>query len=284
MSEFQLKPARNQAPLLCDPYDSWITPDGDAKAGFYRQADGIVIRFYSEADFAINLTALTVTCWPALDVDEALPANLFTNAITPMLSNYQGGLNLHGSAVAGEAGALAFLGQSRSGKTTLAGAFASEGFGFLTEDVVDLQSEEGGYLVQPKRAELRLFADSAAHLFSTDMQAPDDEAKRAVGLPASVKTAANAATLHAIFLLGDGSAQATTIQPIDAHQALTQLLQHSFILDVEDKALLKAHFAALADLADAVPCYALDYPREFAELPRVIEAVKAQIERRLQCK
>ena len=281
MSEFQLQPARDQTPLPCDPYDSWITPDGDAKAGFYRQSDGILIRFYGEADFAIDLAATTVTCWPALDVDAALPGNLFTNAITPMLSNYQGGLNLHGSAVAGEAGALAFLGQSRSGKTTLAGAFSTGGFGLLTEDVVDLQSGGRAYRVQPKRAELRLFADSAAHLFGTDMPGLDDEAKQAVTLPASLKTAANAAPLHAIFLLGDGSAQATTIQPIDAHQALTQLLQHSFILDVEDKARLKAHFAALADLADAVPCYALDYPREFAELPRVIEAVKAQIERRL---
>ena len=45
------------------------------------------------------------------------------------------------------------------------------------------------------------------------------------------------------------------------------------ILDVEDKARLRAHFARMADLSQDIGCYALDYRRDYAELPRVQQAI-----------
>ncbi|WP_252258998.1 hypothetical protein [Erythrobacter aurantius] len=56
-------------------------------------------------------------------------------------------------------------------------------------------------------------------------------------------------------------------------EALTTLMPHAFILDVEDKPRLKAHFARMADLTQDIPCFALDFTRDYAELPQVRRAV-----------
>ena len=64
-----------------------------------------------------------------------------------------------------------------------------------------------------------------------------------------------------------------TSRKLNAAEALAQLIQHAFILDVEDRARLKAHFGRLGELAASVPCYALDYPRDYQHLPKVIEMV-----------
>ncbi len=269
---------RLQEPMGTPAYDQWMTPDGEAKAGFYRTSGGILVRFYGEADFEISDNG-AVRCSPALGADQSIAENLFANAIKPMLANYNGGLNLHGSAVADAQGGLAFLGQSRSGKTTLAGACGGAGMAFVTEDVTELKQDSGQsqrrYWLQPKAPELRLFADSAQHLLGAAADDWDEGAKHSASLNPDMAVQNTPVPLRAIFLLGDGSAQAVQITLLTSQNALSQMLQHSFVLDVEDKARLKAHFARLADLAMDVPCFALDYPRDYSALPQVIAAVRA---------
>jgi hypothetical protein len=50
-------------------------------------------------------------------------------------------------------------------------------------------------------------------------------------------------------------------------------MPHAFILDVTDKGRLKGHFGRMADLSQDIPCYALDFTRDYAELPRVRSAI-----------
>ena len=52
-------------------------------------------------------------------------------------------------------------------------------------------------------------------------------------------------------------------------KALLEWLQHSFLLDVEEKPRLASHFDQLARLANQPIHYRLDYPRHFDDLPRV---------------
>ncbi|MEO9461535.1 MAG: hypothetical protein ABJ242_02260 [Marinomonas sp.] len=271
---------RTQQPLSAPAYDQWMTPDGEPKAGFYRTPQGILVRFYDEADFEISNEG-AVMCWPASGADSRIAESLFANAITPMLANHNGGLNLHGSAVANEEGGIAFLGHSRSGKTTLAGACARAGMAFVTEDVTELTQDKGqaeqGYWLQPKTPELRLFSDSAEHLLGTGSGIGSDDRKQPALLTPEMAVQDRPVPLGAIFLLGDGVSGTVKIAPLTSQNALSKMLQHSFVLDVEDRPRLKAHFARLADLARAVPCFTLDYPREYSALPDVIAAVRAAV-------
>ncbi len=275
--------ARDQRRLATDPYDRWISPEGVCMAEFHRSADGFLVRFPHQADFLIEQQGedYQVTAWPTLDCDASTLANLYYNQIAPIIGNHDGGLFLHGSAVLlsepgierDDQGVAAFLGLSRGGKTTLAGSFAREGYPFLTEDVIDLRHEGNSYWLQPKRSKLRLFADSARFLLGADTEIKDDNLKQDVDAGAALLFAKTQAPLRQIFLLGTDHRAPLSIRRLSSGEALSALMPHSFILDVTDKARLKAHFGRMADLSQDIACYALDFTREYAELPRVRAAV-----------
>lgn len=274
---------REQTALTDEPYDRWVSPGGVCMAAFYREDAGFLIRFPGQADFSLrpNEGGYEITGWPVFECDAQTLTNLYHNAIEPILGNHQGGLYLHGSAVAVPAektdadneGVIAFLGLSRGGKTTLAGSFARSGFPFLTEDVIDLRLDEGAYMLQPKRSKLRLFADSARFLLGDDTNFDNDDLKQDVEAGDALPFAKGQKPLRQIYLLGTDHSAPLSIRRLSDQEALSALMPHAFILDVTDKARLRGHFGRMADLSQDIACYALDFTRDYAELPRVRDAV-----------
>lgn len=277
MDDFVVMPPRAQAPLASEPYDRWVLSDDCVKAEFHRSADGFLLRFLGEADFAIDAACQQVIGWPVPGVADNHFQSLFFNAVLPLIGDHLGGIFLHGSAVTVGGRAVAFLGQSGDGKTTLAGAFAKAGHPYLTEDVIELVVEGGAYHLQPKPSGLRLFADSAAYVLGADPDMAEGEEKIDVANAVALPFRDTPAPLAAIFLLGSDHDAMLSIVRLDQHRAAQQLLPHSFVLDVEDKARLRGHFGRIVGLACDVPCYSIDYIRDYAELPRVVEAVAAEV-------
>lgn len=276
MGEFLVQPRRVQAPLATEPYDRWVLPDARVKAEFHRQPHGgFLLRFPDEADFAIAAGSWHVTGWPAPDVAEDHFFSLYRNAVLPLIGDHLGGLFLHGSAVAIAGRAVAFLGHSGGGKTTLAGAFAKAGHPYLTEDVIELVGDGGSYRLLPKPTGLRLFPDSAAYLAGEDPALAEGEEKSEVALPVCDEPA----PLAAIFVLGADPEASLTLIPLAERQAIELLMPHSFILDVEDKARLREHFGRIVRLSCDTRCYALDYTRAYTGLPGVIAAVETEMNR-----
>ena len=278
MITLEAQPARIQPPLETTPYDRWITPDGVVKAEFHRVPEGILLRHPDEADFLIDPERGIATGWPAPETTADHFASLFNHGVVPLVGDYLGGLFLHGSAVAVGGRAIAFLGLSRAGKTTLAGAFAKAGHPFLTEDVIELVPSGGAYLLQPKASKLRLFLDSAAWLLERSFPGLNGDDKQSLSGGDDLPFRDTACPLERIYLLGTDHTAALSITPLEGSAALTQLLPHSFVLDVEDKPRLRAHFCRIAELSEAVACHALDYPRKYDELPEVVAAILADIE------
>ncbi|APE27326.1 hypothetical protein [Aurantiacibacter gangjinensis] len=266
---------RAQIALQGRPYDRWITPSGAVMAEFYRENDAIRIRFAEQADVLVR--AGIATCYPAEGVLQDDLETLVANSLRPLLANHSGDLNLHGSACATPFGALAFVGQSRLGKTTLAAACARAGHPFLAEDTIALEKQDGTYLVLPQRPIMRLFADSAQHLGLTTDGARASDDKRTVHASAKLPFAGGPAPLAAIMVLGPGDATAPIFQPLDPQPGLAEIMSQAFVLDVEDKPRLRSHFGRLTDLALAVPFIALDYPRNYAILPEVVAALVDRI-------
>lgn len=274
---------REQEALASAPYDRWVAPNGACIAEFHRHDAGFLLRFPYQADFLLSRSGddglFSITGWPVPECDAQSVVNLYHNAIQPILGNHGGGLFLHGSAVrlkdggSGAEGAVAFLGLSRGGKTTLAGSFARSGYPFLTEDVIDLRHRDGRYWLQPKRSKLRLFADSARFLLGEDARFEDEDLKQDVEAGGTLPFAREEVPLRQIYVLGTDHRAPLGIRRLSLPEALTTLMPHAFILDVEDKPRLRAHFARMADLTQGIPCFALDFTRDYAELPQVRSAV-----------
>ncbi|MEE4538008.1 MAG: hypothetical protein V2J51_05905 [Erythrobacter sp.] len=283
-SQLKIAPARSQSSLARKPYDRWLAPDGVSQAEFYRSTDGFIIRFVGQAEFHLGERSdggFVVTGWPAKGSGERVLRTLYRNAIQPLIGNHSGGLFLHGSAVqlvrAGSilGGAIAFLGLSRSGKTTLAGALAKAGHPLITEDAIDIDIRADGHWVRPRGAHLRLFHDSARHLLGAEASGDTADEKCEIAIDDRFPVADEPAPLKHLFILGKDHHADLAIRKLSSAEALPAILPHSFVLDVEDRERLAAHFVRIADLAQAVCCHALDYPRQYAELPRVLAAIAA---------
>lgn len=280
IEQFALQPPRNQESLLVEPYDRWITPHGEVAAEFYRETGGFCLRFPGDADFHIDAESMAVSCTPAPDVSPDLLETLFVNSVLPVIGNHSGQLNLHGSACALPGGAAAFIGQSRRGKTTLAGACARAGHPFLTEDVIRLAGQPPLYDIVPVRPCLRLFGDSAAFLQNETVQPGAELTKTTLAASAQLPFSEAAAPLRAIYVLGPGKAETPSFVAIDPQHALPEVMQHAFVLDVEDKPRLHAHFERLTDLVLSIPFVMLDYPRNFSDLPKVVAAIAEDVAQR----
>ena len=87
---------------------------------FARCGDIVVARFFGLADFEIDTATAVVVSHPRPEADPAIVPILLTGTIVAYLLSVGGNLVLHASAVEVDGGALAFIGYSGQGKTTLA--------------------------------------------------------------------------------------------------------------------------------------------------------------------
>lgn len=273
MTELAIYQARVQQPFDKAPFDRWISPAGDCMAEFHRMGTGVLVRFPEEADFEIPSHAQSVSAWPATPDSIASVPRLMANAIEPMLGNHNGEIFLHGSAVCLDESAIAFLGVSRSGKTTMAASFAKAGYSLISEDTIKLEREGGCFRLCPRPSAIRVFGDTAAYLSGDDLSEGQAELKVELADDAGWAFAQSPAPLAQIYILDDAGAQVPQITPLDAQTSLASLMPHAFLLDIEDKPRLKAHFERLADLVQDVECFALDFPRRYSQLSAVRQSI-----------
>jgi hypothetical protein len=190
-----------------------------------------------------------------------------------MICGQQGDLVIHASAVASPAGALAFVAPTGRGKSTWAAAFALEGVPFLSDDGITLVREGSGYTVRSNRPSFRLWKDSELALDLGSGPGDLSGEKVRVAAAPTLPFQAHSAPLQGLYFLGDGMVDRTMIQRLGVQAAMAELINHSFLLDVTDRKRLGQQFEELGDVAQDVPCFTLDYPRNYAALPLVVAAV-----------
>ena len=83
------------------------------------------------------------------------------------------------------------------------------------------------------------------------------------------------AMMLALPAIGDGSASQVTITPLRPQLAHIAWVQHSFMLDIEDKARMATQFEQVSRLVELGITYTLDYPRNYDFLDEVRAAITA---------
>jgi hypothetical protein len=276
MTAFLLEPPRPQQPIGLAPFQEWDLPDGTAWLRFHRRATDYLLRFPDLADFDVAADGSEVRCWPAPGVNEVTVEHLYLNQVMPLALSKQGKLVFHASAIETGDSAIAFMGESGRGKSTLATSFATAGCRFLTDDALLLEKHGDGYRVLPSHASVRLWSDSQQILIGDDarLAPPVQYTPKARVLSGDhLAFCPVARPLRRIYFLGDRSAPTITFRRMKPAEALIELVKHSFLLDIEERDLLAAHFDELSSLASLPIYYRLDYPRRYEELPAVRQAI-----------
>lgn len=276
MISLQVAEARPQQELRAVLFHQWDFEDGTPWTRFYRTDTGYLLRFPELADFAISRDGTAVRCWPAPEVSEETIRHLYQNQVWPLALSRQGRLAFHACAVEIDGEGIAFLGASGKGKSTLAASFATAGFPFLTDDGLVLAIEDGSTLITPSFPFIRLWQDSQDAIMGSHPPAAPD-----VQYTTKARFLAGTAIVHCeeprrlrrMYFLGEGVADQPEFHLLKPGDALIELVKHSFLLDIEEKELLAAHFNELARMVNEPIYYRLDYPRCYNDLARVRQAI-----------
>jgi hypothetical protein len=271
---FTLLESRAQRVPQTAAFAEWLQPDGVTAASFYRAGAGYLVRFPALADFEIASDALAVRCRPVPSVSEATCRNLYLNQVLPLALSKRGKLVLHASGVELPSGeALIFAGRSRSGKSTLAAAFAASGCRFLSDDGSVVEENGDGYLIVPSHPSLRLWSDSETAVIGRQTPAKEPISKSRVAAGARLAFCAQPRELSRIYFLGDAGCFVPRFKRLPASAALIELVRNCFLLDPEERSALASHFDRLTRLVVRVPCFRLDYARRFDALDTLLGGI-----------
>jgi hypothetical protein len=274
--DFHLAEAPLQEPLESGFFHEWVFPDGTLWTRFYRTASGYLLRFPELADFEVSADGRVVSSWPFPGISDETIRHIYLNQVLPLALSRQGKRVFHASAVDAPSGALVFLGESGRGKSTLAASFALAGYRFLTDDALLLEPQPGGYAVEPSHPSIRLWDDSRDELVG-------DEADLAPAVQYTSKArllsgdalafCPEARMLRRMYFLGAGDADQVSFAPMTPSEALVGLVGNSFLLDIESRESLSAHFNHVVEMANLPIFFRLDYPRSFTALPALRQAI-----------
>lgn len=288
--ELRLQPARLQPPVGHPPFHAWTFPDGTLWAEFHRAEGGYLLRFPELADFriAVDARAATccVTCFPAPAVPAGTTQHLYLNQVLPLVLSKLGKLVFHASAVEIDGGAVAFVGESGRGKSTLAASFAVSGCRFLTDDGLVVEPRGQGFQALPSHPSIRLWEDSEAALIPpAARRAPPVHytAKARFLADDALAFCALPRPLRRVYFLGDGlgeglgegDTEQIKLQRLSPAETVVEWVKHSFLLDIEEQPRLASHFDQVATLAKQPIHYRLDYPRRFDQLAAVRRSILA---------
>jgi hypothetical protein len=280
MIRYAAMPARAQSTVEAEPFHRFVFHDGTVWTEFYRTRLDYLLRFPGLADFEVSADGTKVNVFPCETTDDVTVEHLYINQVMPLALSRQGRPSFHASVVTVPGGAVAFLGKTGMGKSTLAASFALEDAEFLTDDSLLIEEADDRCLALPSHASLRLWDDSVDALV-------DQNTKQAAAISYSTKARLLAGEalsyceeplpLLAAFLLEREDAGEVTIRALKGAECHMAWVENSFLLDIEDRLLLAEHFAWTHRIAAVVPTFALDYPRNYGMLPNVRTAVRRRI-------
>jgi hypothetical protein len=210
--------------------------------------------------------------------------HLLLDQVLPRALAAQGALVLHGATVTVGGKAIALVGQTGVGKSTLAAALAARGHVLLADDGAVVEVSGPCATALPLYPSLRLWPDAAGALVADCVpRAPMAHYadKQRVLLPTPSATAATRHPLVALFRLDDPPtphARAVRVAPLPARDGCMAVVANSFQLDPADPGRTRRLLADAAALTATVPVLSLHYPRDFACLPDVVRAVEQAVE------
>jgi hypothetical protein len=271
--------------LLLDPIDSIREPDVtvrlDSLAEAFvepNQGNEILVSLPWGLKFLIRAGREVIVDVPA-EVDLAVVRTHVLGAAMACVLRQRGCLVLHASCVAKGERAIAFLGGSGWGKSTLALLFHRQGYSLLTDDVMAIQMDQPVPLVVPSFPEVKLLPDAAAAVGMSDESVPMLQSLSYKSIQRlDQQFAAHPIPLAHLYILRVGEVR--NISRVPGPLAFTELIQHSRATKtMADRAFMKQHFHQCSALVKTVPFSYLQRPRSLEQLPELIALIETHLQR-----
>lgn len=198
----------------------------------------------------------------------------------------QGMESLHSTVVVVDCEAIAFLGNSGFGKSTLAAAFIHSGYRVLTDDLLVIKKTDRGLMAQPGPARLKLFPEPAEALLAGHSLgvAMNPYTHKLVYALDSDLVVSNATPIKSCYLL---EAPGTVVQgkelimrDLSFREACIGLITNSYNTTISDPDRYARQFDFVTDLATKLVVKSLSYPRDLSKILQVVDGVVRDVRER----
>jgi len=226
---------------------------------FTDTGEGYILRFYQLCEFSISPDLRSVYAYPFPGVDPHWAVLLFSGNVLAFILTLARQPVLHASAVEIRGTALAFMGDSGTGKSTLAALFCAGGARFITDDVLRLESNGQGFYCFAGTTEIRLRQSAAvlAENFPAAKRGTTVDGRIAVRLdhPASP------IPLGAIVIPRPSRRCAVPqLERLSPSKALLYLMAHSGGHSLQQREYLQQRFYFFARVASSIPVFQAKIP------------------------
>ncbi len=215
---------------------------------------------------------------PEAGIDEAMLSPLILGPIMSILLRQRGLLVLHASCVNINNQAIAFMGGSGWGKSTLVTAFHTKGYEVLTDDVLPIKVEQNSCLVFPAYPQFKLLPDAATSL-GQDTESLSPIFKNAPKLSYKVIGGFRQTPLKLkrIYVLAKGNNH--QISPIQSQQnAFMELVRHTRAMNlIKAPEFMSSHLHLCSQLIKNVSFCRFTRKPSLADLPLLINLIEENL-------
>lgn len=190
---------------------------------------------------------------------------------------------LHATSIVVDGRAIAFLGDSGFGKSSLAACFIEAGHRLLTDDLLIVREVSGAFCAYPGPPRIKLFPKMARRFLGEGFEGvPMNSRTRKLIVPLDRHQACHEpAPLIAVYALVRAREAAKEpglrIAPASSRDAFADLMKNTFNYVMLDTARQQRLFKATSRLAAGMPVGRLFYPRRGDYLPVVRDAILSDI-------
>lgn len=271
---------RSESPMRGGLIAEAALPDGGLWRRVWRAEGGFIVTFASLARFFLATNGDGIVCThrsPGVAIRSI--RHLVLDQLMPLVLSLRGREALHSTAIATPRGVCAFIGPAGAGKSTLVGSFCREGYVSLADDCLSV-ADRHGICAFPAYPGLRLWGDSGAALGAAEQDGPTVAhytLKRRAYPVANFRefpfSPIPLAKIYRVERAADAASGTPAIEPISPRDALLELVQASFPLDITDADTMARHFRFMERIVETVPIARLVIPHGFELLPQVRETI-----------
>jgi hypothetical protein len=208
------------------------------------------------------------------DLEQGLLSPLIIGPALGVVLHQRRRLALHASSAVLDGRALAFLGGSGWGKSTLAAALCARGYKLLSDDIVALDEDPNAdFVVLPGFHCVKLWPESARDLGYVPESLPrlhGQTEKRlwqgdGVFQPASQP-------LRCLYVLA--TSDQLKVRSILPSEAVIEIMRHTYGPVLRQKLNASTHFQQSARLARRLPAFRIERPLRFSTLPDLVKLIE----------
>jgi hypothetical protein len=265
-------------------FHHWLSPNGEKLLSYCKQDSYHWLHFPGLADFRISANTKEIFCYPLPEIPVETIRHLLLDQVLPRCLAHRGKIMLHASAVQLEQGLLLFIGDSGTGKSTLAGDFHQAGQPVVSDDCLWVKESKDQIAAVPSYGGLRLWEDSLQVLFSAEQNtypmAHYTTKKRVPLNESDMLGFGKGIPILAVIMLsppGQISASEVILDRLSHREAFIAMMKQTFQLNLMDLERMTRHMQALGRIVPRLPAFVLSMPRDYDLLPLVRQKILEKV-------